>query len=61
MDTRAQGGGDSHECDMCGETFPTEQELEQHVADRHAGDDKAVPAGTGGSRTEGGAGMVQTE
>jgi hypothetical protein len=46
---------------MCGETFPTEQELEQHVADRHAGDDKAVPAGTGGSRTEGGAGMVQTE
>lgn len=61
MDTKAQGGGDSHECDRCGETFPTEQELEQHIADRHKGDDRSVPTGTGGSRTEGGAGMVQTE
>lgn len=61
MDIRSQGGGDAHECDRCAETFPTEQELEQHVADRHAGDDQAVPQGTGSSRTDGGAGMVQTE
>ncbi len=68
MQTRAQGGGESHECDRCGETFPTEQELQQHVADRHADapdsggvTDSAVPAGTGGSRTESAGGMVQSE
>ncbi len=35
MDLRAQGGGDAHECDRCGATFPTDQELEQHVAEEH--------------------------
>jgi uncharacterized C2H2 Zn-finger protein len=36
MHVRAQGGGETHECDRCGETFPTEQELEQHVAEEHS-------------------------
>lgn len=61
MDIRSQGGGDSHECDRCGETFPTEKELADHIAQRHGDDDQAVPADTGSSRTDGGAGMVQTE
>jgi hypothetical protein len=61
MEFRMQGGGDAHECERCGETFPTEQELESHVAKRHQGQDRSVPEGTGGARTDGGAGMVQTE
>jgi hypothetical protein len=31
------------------------------VAERHGGQDASVPEETGGARTEGGAGMVQTE
>jgi len=61
-EVRAQGGGETHECDRCGETFPTAEELERHVTERHAdASDMAVPEGTGGSRTDGGAGMLQTE
>jgi uncharacterized C2H2 Zn-finger protein len=59
--TRAQGGGETHECERCGEVFQTEQELERHIAERHANEDRTVPEGTGGSRSEGGAGMIQTE
>jgi uncharacterized C2H2 Zn-finger protein len=51
-----------HECERCGESFPTQEELERHVKDRHQeAEDLAVPRGTGGSHTGGGAGMVQTE
>lgn len=62
MDTQAQGGGDTHRCDFCEEAFTTQEELEQHVKEQH-GDagDLSVPEGTGGSKTEGGAGMVQSE
>jgi len=62
MDTQAQGGGDTHRCDFCEEPFATREELEQHVKEQH-GDagDLSVPEGTGGSKTEGGAGMVQSE
>jgi hypothetical protein len=58
---RAQGGGELHECERCGEKLPTEEELRRHVAERHGGQDASVPEETGGARTEGGAGMVQTE
>ena len=61
MATRSQGGGDTHECDQCGESFPTEQELQQHVGEAHPAVDRQVPSETGSSRTDGGAGMVQTE
>lgn len=37
MDVRAQGGGETHTCEHCGEVFPTEQELEQHRQQNHAG------------------------
>ena len=62
MDTQAQGGGVTHRCDFCEEAFATQKELEQHVKEQH-GDagDLSVPEGTGGSKTEGGAGMVQSE
>ena len=62
MSIRGQGGGEVHECERCGESFPTQEELERHVEDRHQeAEDLAVPRGTGGSQTGGGAGMVQTE
>jgi uncharacterized C2H2 Zn-finger protein len=62
MDERAQGGGETHECDRCGEVLPTEEELRRHVDERHGtSDDRTVPEGTGGSQTAGAAGMVQTE
>jgi hypothetical protein len=35
METQAQGGGESHECEICGSTFPTEEELQQHRSDQH--------------------------
>jgi hypothetical protein len=62
MDHRMQGGGEAHECERCGQGFPTEAELDEHIRNGH-GDtqEMAVPDGTGGSRTEGAAGMVQTE
>ena len=62
MDTQAQGGGVTHRCDFCEEAFATQKELEQHVKEQH-GDpgDLSVPEGTGGSKTEGGGGMVQSE
>ena len=61
MNTQAQGG-DTHRCDFCEEPFATREELERHVKEQH-GDvgDLSVPDGTGGSKTEGGAGMVQSE
>jgi hypothetical protein len=37
MDLRMQGGGETHECDRCGEILPTEQELEKHIAEEHQG------------------------
>ena len=43
METRAQGGADAHECEQCGETFPTEQELEQHVEQQHPSQDQDPP------------------
>ena len=62
MNAQAQGGGDTHRCDFCEEPFATREELERHVKEQH-GDagDLSVPDGTGGSKTEGGAGMVQSE
>ena len=62
MDTEAQGSGVTHRCDFCEEAFSTQQELEQHVKEQHAEiGDLSVPEDTGGSKTEGGAGMVQSE
>jgi hypothetical protein len=37
MQERAQGGGEIHTCDECGEVLPTEQELEQHRQQQHGG------------------------
>jgi len=62
MDTQAQGGGVTHRCDFCEEAFGTQEELERHVKGQHADvGDQSVPEGTGGSKTEGGGGMVQSE
>jgi hypothetical protein len=60
MNTQAQG--DTHRCDFCEEPFATREGLERHVKEQH-GDagDLSIPDGTGGSKTEGGAGMVQSE
>ena len=62
MDIQAQGGDVTHRCDFCEEAFTTQEELQQHVQEQH-GDpgDLSVPEGTGGSKTEGGGGMVQSE
>jgi hypothetical protein len=62
METRAQGGGETHECGRCGESFATQEELDRHMQEQH-GDpvDAAVPRGTGGARTDGGGGMLQSE
>lgn len=27
-----------HECDLCGETFDSEEDLEEHLKDYHGGD-----------------------
>jgi hypothetical protein len=35
VDVRAQGGGETHTCDVCGEVLPTEQELQQHREQQH--------------------------
>ena len=59
MDTQAQGGGLTHRCDFCEEAFATQEELQQHVKEQHG--DLSVPEGTGGSKTEGSGGMVQSE
>ncbi len=62
MDTQARGGGVTHRCDFCEEAFATQEELERHVKEQHADvGDRSVPEGTGGSKTEGGGGMVQSE
>ena len=62
MDTQAQGGGVTHRCDFCEEAFATQEELERHVKEQHPDvGDRSVPEGTGGSKTEGGGGMVQSE
>ena len=62
VDKRAQGGTEAYDCERCGEAFPTQEKLDRHVHERHADvQDLEVPPGTGGSRTDGGAGMVQTE
>jgi hypothetical protein len=37
MDERAQGGGETHTCEECGEVLPTAQELERHRQERHGG------------------------
>ena len=37
MDEHAQGGGETHTCEECGEVLPTAQELERHRQERHAG------------------------
>jgi uncharacterized C2H2 Zn-finger protein len=59
MAISAQGGGETFTCGECGKTLPTEQELERHIASEHG--QREVPEDTGGGRTEGGAGMVQSE
>lgn len=57
-----QGGGEVHACERCGGTFATQEELERHMQERHPeAEERSVPRGTGGSRTDGGAGMIQTE
>ena len=62
MDTQAQGGGVTHRCDFCEEAFATQEELERHVKEQHPDvGDRSVPEGTGGSKTEGAGGMVQSE
>jgi Zinc finger, C2H2 type len=62
MSGRAQGGGEIHECERCGENFPTAEELQRHMRERHSeAQDMSVPKGTGGSQTDGGGGMLQTE
>ena len=38
MDVRAQGGGETHTGERCGEVLPTEQELERHMRAEHGGD-----------------------
>ena len=43
MDVRAQGGGDTHTCEQCGEVLPTEQELERHMQEAHGGGGSAEP------------------
>jgi hypothetical protein len=35
METQGQGGGETHECEICGATFPTAENLQQHRADQH--------------------------
>ena len=44
METRAQGGGETHECGRCGESFATQEELDRHMQEQH-GDpiDATVP------------------
>lgn len=61
MANTPEHGDDSHECDQCRESFITEQALLEHLERQHPAQDREVPEGTGGSRTDGGAGMVQTE
>ena len=62
MGTGAQGAGVISRCDFCEEGFATQEELKQHVKQQHADvGDLSVPDGTGGSKTEGGGGMVQSE
>ena len=63
MGNRAQGGGEVHESERCDERFPTAQELQCHILRAPLRDSGycSVPKGTGGSQTEGGGGMLQTE
>jgi hypothetical protein len=62
METRAQGGGEAHICERCGERLPTQEESDRHIQEQHVDPaDAAVPRGTGGARTDGGGGMVQSE
>ncbi|HSL09817.1 MAG TPA: hypothetical protein VLA82_00680 [Actinomycetota bacterium] len=42
MHARAQGGGETHTCERCGEVLPTEQELERHMQESH-GDGSTQP------------------
>ena len=37
-----QGGGDAHECPICGEELPTEEELRRHIEETH-GEGDAKP------------------
>jgi hypothetical protein len=46
METQAQGGGETHECDICGSTFATAEELQQHRTEQHGdmgGPEQDVP------------------
>jgi hypothetical protein len=46
METQAQGGGETHECDICGSTFATVEELQQHRTAQHGdmgGPEQDVP------------------
>jgi Zinc finger, C2H2 type len=63
METQAQDGGKTHTCDLCGEVFATQEDLDRHLREQHAdgAEDLSVPDGTGGSKTDGSGGMVQSE
>ena len=43
---RDQGGGEAHTCPTCGEEFPTEEELRQHVDEAHSGSRALHPVRT---------------